>query len=70
MRRVEREAAVLKWLLNHPQSLAEEVWQATGYGVLTNTRFLTRSKGLDGNVRWSVNRLKWVHWMRDAEGEA
>ena len=65
-RRCERESAVLKFLINHPQSLAEEVFQATGFGVMTNTRFL-RQERIKGIVRWSVNRLKWVHWMRNLE---
>ena len=69
-RRVQREAAVLKFLLNHPGSTAAEVFAATGFSVLTNTRFLVPGRASHSTLKvqktlWSVNRLKWVHWMRN-----
>ena len=67
LRRVEREAAVLKWLINHPLSTADQVWKATGFGVMTNTRFLAQEKQ-GAKTLWSVNRLKWVHWLRNLPG--
>jgi len=63
-RRVQREAAVIKYLLNHPESTSEQVWKATGCRIMENTRFLSQRRLALLPTVWTVNELKYRRYLR------
>lgn len=69
LRMVEREAKVIKFLLSHPYSTSDEVYKGCGEMVLSKfKRFLIRHFTSSKTV-WTVNRLKYRHFLRDANNE-
>jgi len=58
-----RQAKVLNFVRNHPDCTADDVFKATGFGVI-GIKFLYFKRDKNGVPRWRLNELRWNRWVR------
>lgn len=67
-RRATAEGAVLKWLLNHPESTCDEIFKGCGFPASSaHPRFIDRSHNEEGKITYTVNMLKYRRYLKTGE---